>query len=109
MPSLLLRFLCGCAHVGVLCVIVQALYHEAGWLALFIFGIPTVVIGIVCYALCCIEPVDDEEEEGLEGEDENSFKEESIEPPPKYTAVGTARLRKKGAIFTFVSIFYKGK
>ncbi len=25
-----------------------------------IFGIPTLVISIVCYALCCMEPMDEE-------------------------------------------------
>ncbi len=77
----------------------QALWHEAGWLAAFIFGIPTLVIGIVCYALCCIEPVDDDE--SFEGEEEEGepADEKNIEPPPKYDSVGTARLRKRGECF----------
>ena len=45
-----------------------------------VFGVPSLVISIVCYALCCMEPFDeeslggrdedDEEEEGRGGEEE---------------------------------------
>ena len=52
------------------------------------------MITIVCYALCCMEPIDDEE--SFEGEEDESHSEEFNKPPPKYNAVGTARLRKRG-------------
>lgn len=35
------------------------IYKESMWLALLIFGVPLLVISIICYTLCCIEPIDD--------------------------------------------------
>ena len=39
----------------------QDIYNESPWLALLVFGVPCLVVGIVCYALCCMEPLDEEE------------------------------------------------
>ena len=41
-----------------------------------------------------MEPIDDEE--GMEPDVDDVPKEDFNEPPPKYSAVGTARLRKRG-------------
>ena len=41
-----------------------------------------------------MEPIDDEE--GMEPDEDDAPKEDFNEPPPKYSAVGTARLRKRG-------------
>jgi len=37
----------------------QGIYSQSVWLALVVFGVPLIVISIVCYALCCMDPVDD--------------------------------------------------
>ena len=41
-----------------------------------------------------MEPIDDEV--GMEPDEDDAPKEDFSEPPPKYSAVGTARLRKRG-------------
>jgi thioredoxin domain-containing protein 10 len=40
---------------------VYGIYRESIWLALMVFGIPTLVIGIICYTLCCLEPAEEDE------------------------------------------------
>lgn len=47
-----------------------SLYEHSGWLALLVLGVPVLVISIVCYALCCMEPFDDSIFERQEGEGE---------------------------------------
>ena len=51
--------------------LLQSLYETSGWLALLVFGVPILVISVVCYALCCMEPFDDTifEREGEEEEE----------------------------------------
>ena len=49
-----------CIKLNVLpCVTFQGIYSQSVWLALVVFGVPLIVISIVCYALCCMDPVDD--------------------------------------------------
>ena len=38
-----------------------------------VFGVPSVVISIVCYALCCMEPIDDGSYDGEDDEDEREY------------------------------------
>ena len=51
------------------------------------------MISIVCYALCCMEPIDDEE--GMEPDEDDAPKEDFSELPPKYSAVGYCQIAKK--------------
>lgn len=39
---------------------VVSVWQSSRWLFLLMFGLPTAVISIVCYSLCCMETVDDE-------------------------------------------------
>jgi hypothetical protein len=39
----------------------QSIYSESVWLALVVFGVPSLVISIICYALCCMETVEEDE------------------------------------------------
>ena len=39
----------------------QHLYDEAGWLAVMIFTVPCIAVGICCFACCCMEPFDEAE------------------------------------------------
>lgn len=50
--------------------LLKSLYEHSGWLALLVLGVPVLVISIVCYALCCMEPFDDSIFERQEGEGE---------------------------------------
>ncbi|KAL5021822.1 hypothetical protein ScPMuIL_000977 [Solemya velum] len=43
-----------------LLVTILSVWQSSKWLFLVMFGLPTTVIGIVCYSLCCMETVDDE-------------------------------------------------
>ncbi|XP_076448816.1 protein disulfide-isomerase TMX3-like [Babylonia areolata] len=43
------------------------IWQTSRWLFLLMFGIPMVIIGIICYSLCCMETLDDGE--GLEDSD----------------------------------------
>ncbi|ELU05863.1 hypothetical protein CAPTEDRAFT_159353 [Capitella teleta] len=49
---------------------VYSIWKESPWLALMVFGIPSLVVSIVCYALCCMEPFDEEQLGGDEDEEE---------------------------------------
>ena len=49
----------------------QGIYKQSIWLALVVFGVPLVVIGIVCYALCCMDPVDENTEMTYNSDDED--------------------------------------
>lgn len=49
----------------------QGIYQESPWLFLMVFGIPTFVISIICYTLCCMEPAEDDGTfEGSDDEEE---------------------------------------
>lgn len=52
-------------------VTVIEVWQSSRWLFLIMFGIPTAVISVVCYSLCCMETVDDE----FNSEDEDSDEE----------------------------------
>lgn len=52
----------------------QSVWQSSRWLFLLMFCLPTVVISIVCYSLCCMEPIDDENaDEFDEDEDEDGY------------------------------------
>jgi len=51
----MVRCLCGC----ILCY--QEIFSESPWIAVLVFGVPTFVISLVCYAICCLAPADDED------------------------------------------------
>lgn len=56
--------------------ILQEVWQSSRWLFLIMFGIPTGVISIVCYSLCCMDTVDDEihsDEEDSEDEDYRQY------------------------------------
>ena len=40
---------------------VQAIFSESPWVALVVFGVPTFVIGLICYVICCIVPTDEDD------------------------------------------------
>lgn len=48
----------------------QEVWQSSRWLFLIMFGIPTAVISVVCYSLCCMETVDDEYQSDDEDSDE---------------------------------------
>ncbi|KAI0215290.1 Protein disulfide-isomerase TMX3 [Lamellibrachia satsuma] len=50
---------------------IYGIYRQSIWLALVVFGVPLVVIGIVCYALCCMDPVDENTEMTYNSDDED--------------------------------------
>lgn len=37
----------------------QSIWQASRWLFLLVFGLPTLIISIICYSLCCMEPLDD--------------------------------------------------
>jgi len=39
----------------------QAIFTESPWVAVLVFGVPTFVISLVCYAICCLAPADDDD------------------------------------------------
>ena len=55
---------------------VQGIYRESAWLALMVFGIPSLVIGIICYTLCCLEPATDEDELNTGSDDDEPLDDE---------------------------------
>ncbi|PVD20463.1 hypothetical protein C0Q70_18619 [Pomacea canaliculata] len=36
-----------------------SIWQASRWLFLLVFGLPTLIISIICYSLCCMEPLDD--------------------------------------------------
>ncbi|XP_071091730.1 protein disulfide-isomerase TMX3-like [Haliotis cracherodii] len=54
---------------------VVSIWQASRWLFLLMFGLPTIIISVVCYSLCCMEPIDDEMAED-EDEDEDYMLEE---------------------------------
>ncbi|VDH91137.1 protein disulfide-isomerase TMX3-like [Mytilus galloprovincialis] len=69
-----------------LLVMVVSVWQSSRWLFLLMFCLPTVVISIVCYSLCCMEPIDDENaDEFDEDEDEDGYLLENRDDlPPAY-------------------------
>ncbi|OWF52560.1 protein disulfide-isomerase TMX3-like [Mizuhopecten yessoensis] len=59
-----------------LIVMVVGVWQSSRWLFLLMFGLPTTVISVVCYSLCCMDTVDDLPE----SEDENSEDEQELLP-----------------------------
>lgn len=60
---------------------IMTIWATSRWLFLLMFGLPAVIISIVCYSICCVEPFD---EEGAisdvdEGADEEN-KEKKVKP-----------------------------
>ncbi|XP_041375256.1 protein disulfide-isomerase TMX3-like [Gigantopelta aegis] len=53
---------------------VLGIWQASRWLFLLMFGLPTVIISVVCYSLCYMEPIDDLPEES----DEDEIEEERI-------------------------------
>ena len=56
------------------------------------FGLPTVIVSIICYSLCCMEaiddgPVDSDEEDDEDGEDEGHLY-DGPPPPPALSRSG---------------------
>ncbi|WAR11574.1 TMX3-like protein, partial [Mya arenaria] len=51
-------------------VTVIEVWQSSRWLFLIMFGIPTGVISIVCYSLCCMDTVDDEIQSDEEDSDD---------------------------------------
>ncbi len=60
-------------NYNLFCSSSQSIYETSGWLALIIFGVPSAVISIVCYALCCMEPIDDGSYDGEDEDDECEY------------------------------------
>lgn len=56
-------------------VMVVGVWQSSRWLFLLMFGLPTTVISVVCYSLCCMDTVDDLPE----SEDENSDDEQELQ------------------------------
>lgn len=52
----------------VLCL--QSIWQSSRWLFLLMFGLPTAVVSIVCYSICCKEGADDVPEEDSDLEEE---------------------------------------
>ena len=57
--------------------LLQGVYETSIWLALLVFGLPTTIISIVCYALCCMEPIDESEYDEDDEDDEITEKGEN--------------------------------
>ncbi|ESP01942.1 hypothetical protein LOTGIDRAFT_206090 [Lottia gigantea] len=72
---------------------VLSIWQASRWLFLLMFGLPTVIISVVCYSLCCMETIDegvnsdDEDMDEYEGqrreleENEENDQQENHEPP----------------------------
>ncbi|KAL3859866.1 hypothetical protein ACJMK2_010055 [Sinanodonta woodiana] len=54
---------------------VISVWQSSRWLFMLMFGLPTAVISIVCYSLCCMDTIEEE----LESDEDSD---EEIEPPP---------------------------
>ncbi|XP_033754640.1 protein disulfide-isomerase TMX3-like [Pecten maximus] len=59
-----------------LIVMVVGVWQSSRWLFVLMFGLPTTVISVVCYSLCCMDTVDDLPE----SEDEHSDEEHELLP-----------------------------
>lgn len=63
----------------------QSIWQASRWLFILMFGLPTVIISIICYSLCCmdtLEDLPDDDEEDDEDEREKLYD----TPPPALTA-----------------------
>ncbi|CAI9716290.1 protein disulfide-isomerase TMX3-like [Octopus vulgaris] len=61
---------------------VLAIWTASRWLFLLMFGLPTVIISVVCYSICCMEPFDQEAAlSDAEDEDEDSHKRSKQDGP----------------------------
>uniref|UniRef100_A0A0L8HD48 Thioredoxin domain-containing protein n=1 Tax=Octopus bimaculoides TaxID=37653 RepID=A0A0L8HD48_OCTBM len=61
---------------------VMAIWTASRWLFLLMFGLPTVIISVVCYSICCMEPFDQETAlSDAEDEDEDSHKQSKHDGP----------------------------
>lgn len=62
---------------------VISIWQSSRWLFLLMFGLPTAVVSIVCYSICCMEGADDVSEEDSdleeEGEEETGQETENLE------------------------------
>ncbi|KAJ8312664.1 hypothetical protein KUTeg_010037, partial [Tegillarca granosa] len=54
---------------------ILSVWQSSRWLFLLMFGLPTVVISIVCYSLCCMEPIDDGVPDSDEEDEDEEFRE----------------------------------
>lgn len=55
----------------------QSIWQASRWLFLLMVGLPTLIISVICYTLCCMETIDD-----FRDEDDYDSEEEGEEPPP---------------------------
>ena len=37
----------------------QGIWQASRWLFLLMFGIPTIIISVICYSLCCMDSIDE--------------------------------------------------
>ena len=51
-------------------LLLQSVWQSSRWLFLLMFGLPTAVISVVCYSLCCMETIDDEIQSDEDSDDE---------------------------------------
>ncbi|GFR93924.1 protein disulfide-isomerase TMX3 [Elysia marginata] len=71
---------------------ILSIWQASRWLFLLMFGLPTVIISIICYSLCCMEAIDDgpadsdEEDEDEDGEGGQGHLYDA--PPPALTRSG---------------------
>ncbi|XP_060062707.1 protein disulfide-isomerase TMX3-like [Ylistrum balloti] len=68
-----------------LIVMVVGVWQSSRWLFLLMFGLPTTVISVVCYSLCCMDTVDDLPE----SDDENSDEEHEVLPHAQQESADT--------------------
>ncbi|XP_062598124.1 protein disulfide-isomerase TMX3-like [Saccostrea cucullata] len=66
---------------------VISIWQASRWLFLLMFGLPTAVVSIVCYSLCCMEVSDEAPEEDSDYEDEGE------DLPPKDIGQDTENLQ----------------
>ncbi|XP_048748970.1 protein disulfide-isomerase TMX3-like [Ostrea edulis] len=52
---------------------VISIWQSSHWLFLFMFGLPTAVVSIVCYSICCMEVTEDSQEEDSEFDEEEEY------------------------------------
>nr|KAG5703447.1 hypothetical protein BaRGS_022496 [Batillaria attramentaria] len=45
---------------------IVGIWQTSRWLFLLMFGLPTLIISVICYSLCCMDSVDDPDEDELE-------------------------------------------
>ncbi|GFO25430.1 protein disulfide-isomerase tmx3 [Plakobranchus ocellatus] len=73
---------------------ILSIWQASRWLFLLMFGLPTLIISIICYSLCCMETIDDgpydseEEDEEEEGEGSQSRLYDGPPPPPALSRSG---------------------